>query len=397
MKLSYVIVTHDRREPLLRTLEILHRTTPLPREQWEAWVVDNASDDGTLDAVRARFPDVRLIPRASNEGVGARSHAFGPARGQYLILLDDDSYPVGDTVTRSIEYLDTHPHSAAVVGKVILPDGSLEACAMPAVMLSGAVCLRKSVLTRVGGFRPEFFRKAGEYDLSFRIWQAGYSVDRFEDVAYRHDKVMTGRSAPFAHRMDLRNNLILVERYLPEEYRRIYRRDYVHRYSLIARHAGCGTAAVRARLEAMLWAIKEEATGRQTLSPEVLGILFEHDGQYQAIKTWAAAGRYQSVVIADFSKTLYATHQACRRAGLNVLAIADGNPVFAGETYRGLSVVPLDQAAAMQPDAVILSNINPAQVDARLAAIARHFTGPTLRLWHPRHIADAIPQYRQAG
>ena len=121
----------------------------MPRAQWEIWVVDNGSTDGTLDAVRQEFPEVNLIARPRNEGVWARSHAFGSARGKYVILLDDDSYPIGDAARRSMDYLDTNPRCAAVVGKVILPDGSFEACALPAVMLSGAVCIRDaSVETR---------------------------------------------------------------------------------------------------------------------------------------------------------------------------------------------------------------------------------------------------------
>ncbi len=138
MKLSYVIVTFNRREALLRTLGILHRTTPLPLGEWETWVVDNGSTDGSLEAVRQQFPDVHLIARPANEGVWSRSYAFAPARGQYLILLDDDSYPIGDAAAKSIDYLETHPACAAVVGLVVLPDGSFEACAFPAVMLSGA-------------------------------------------------------------------------------------------------------------------------------------------------------------------------------------------------------------------------------------------------------------------
>ena len=42
MKLSYVIVTYNRREALLNTLRHLAVTTPLPLDQWETWVVDNA-------------------------------------------------------------------------------------------------------------------------------------------------------------------------------------------------------------------------------------------------------------------------------------------------------------------------------------------------------------------
>jgi GT2 family glycosyltransferase len=78
MKLSYVIVTHNRREPLLKTLRHLFSTTPLPSDRWEAWVVDNASTDGTETAVREEFPTVRYVARPTNEGVWARSSTTTP-------------------------------------------------------------------------------------------------------------------------------------------------------------------------------------------------------------------------------------------------------------------------------------------------------------------------------
>ena len=184
-------------------------------------------------------------------------------------------------------------------------------------MLSGAVCLRKTVLTEVGGFRPEFFRKAGEYDLSFRIWQAGYSIERFEDIVYRHDKVMGGRSAAFAHRMDLRNNLILVERYLPPEMRPIYRADWTQRYAAIAAQAGCAVAAWQARAEAKLWRARETLTGRQTLGPQPVDAIFEWQSQANSIADWARQHHPRRVAIADFSKNIYATFRGCREVGLN--------------------------------------------------------------------------------
>lgn len=384
VKLSYVIVTHQRREPLLRTLEILERTTSLPRPQWETWVVDNGSTDGTADAVRSRFPDVRLIVRPGNEGVWARSYAFGPARGKYLILLDDDSYPVGDAATRSIDYLDSHDNCGAVVGRVVLPDGSLEACALPSVMLSGAVCLRKSVTERVGGFRREFFRKAGEYDFSFRIWDAGYSVERFEDVVYRHDKFMGGRSSSLAHRMDLRNNLILAERYLPAPIRAEYRRDWSQRYKAMAAHAGFGRAARLALLEAKLWRVREAVLGRQPLSPAALGSVFGLGAQADAIAAWSRANNVRRVVIADFGKNLYATYRGCAQAGLSVSAVAENHPAFSGVKYREVPIQPDAEAMATRPDGVVISNVNPAQIDAVERRLRGQFAGPVLRLWEPK-------------
>jgi GT2 family glycosyltransferase len=408
MRLTYIIVTHNRRQALLRTLGILPLRTPLPPEQWETWVVDNASTDGSAEAVARLFPEVRRLARRRNEGVSARSHAFTPARGEYIVLLDDDSYPEADAVLRSMEYMDAHPRTAAVVGRVVLPDGSLEAAALPAVMLSGAVCIRKSVLDQVGGFRREFFRKAGEYDLSFRMLAAGWTIERFEDLVYRHDKVLTGRSNALAHRMDLRNNLILTERFLPPQLRAVYRTDWRQRYELIARHAGHQAAARRAVWEARLWAWREEIGRRiggrfrgqlrgRILSDEILEAVFGFRAQAQAIAQWSARLGIRRVVIADLGKNIYATWAGCRAAGLEVLAVADNAPAFSGYAYRGARIESDLSALQRQPQGVVLANVNPAQVDRRVDQLQQVFDVPVLRLWHPRTLAEAATPAASIG
>lgn len=389
MKLSYVIVSHNRCDALMRTLAILHETTPLPRDAWEIFVVDNASADGSVDAVRLRFPETRIIQRGRNEGVGARSHAFAHARGEFVILLDDDSYPIDNAVIDSMDYLDANRNCGAVVGAVLLPDGSREACAFPSVMLSGAVCIRKSVIDRVGGFRREFFRKAGEYDFSFRIWQAGFTIERFEDIVYRHDKVMAGRSSAFAHRMDLRNNLILVERFLPADARQIYREDFTQRYAALASAAGEMKAAKRAIHEAKLWRVREMIAGRQTLSRAAFEVNFDWQRQADAVAAWAKANQIRRVAIADYSKNLFATWRAAQLAGLQVIGIVDDNPAFASIRYRGCDVIASNAFDRKSVDGVILSNVNPAQVDSKLKQMSTWHAGPTLRLWHPRFVRDA--------
>lgn len=397
MKISYVIVTHNRREALLKTLRHLFETTPLSPREWEAWVVDNASTDGTEAAVREEFPTINYLMRPTNEGVWARSAAFKPAHGEFIVLLDDDSYPIDEAIPKSLAFLETHPDSAAVVGKVVLPDGTGEGCAFPKVMLSGAVCIRRQVLLSVGGFRPEFFRKAGEYDLSYRIWQAGWTIDRLEDVVYRHDKVMTGRSKPFAHRMDLRNNLILVERYLPSTLRGIYRADITQRYSALAREAGCGRAARQARVEGFFWRIREAVSGRQTLSDEVIEELYGLDEQASAVRMWARRTKVRSVVIADFSKNLWATYNACKLAGLEVLAIADNGGAFQGLRYRGVKVLPVEEAMKRGAGGVVVSNMNPAQVGGKVEAVKKVFEGPVLALYSPVFSEPERAALRKAG
>jgi GT2 family glycosyltransferase len=396
MKLSYVIVSYNRRESLLKTLGILETHTPLSRSAWEVWVVDNASTDGSAQAVRTSFPSARIIQRDRNEGVWARSHAFARAAGDYIVLLDDDSYPVGNAVVDSVDHLERHPTCGAVVGRVVLPDGSLEACAIPTVMISCAVVLRKSVIDRVGGFRREFFRKAGEYDFSYRIWQAGFSVDRFEDIVYRHDKVLSGRSSHQAHRLDLRNNLILIDRFIPANMRPVMRRDAVQRYSAMARHAGQGRAVTQALIEAAGWRVREALTGRETLDTATFERIFAFQSQQQRVAAWAHEHNIRSVALADFSKNLLGAWRAGVNNGLDVRAVVDDHPAFAGLSYEGAPVVGRDQLRSLDVQGVIVSNINPAQVASRTEAVRQVFHGPVLTLWEPAFLTHVAEDRRAA-
>jgi GT2 family glycosyltransferase len=152
MRISYVIITRNRRERLLETLARLEENTPLDRHQWETIVVDNASEDGTVAAVRGAFPGVRTIALTSNEGMPARNHAFAQAHGEFLVSLDDDSYPAPGAIEIALNHLASRPLTAALTARAVLPDGKWEASAFPHVILGGACVLRRSALQKIGGF-----------------------------------------------------------------------------------------------------------------------------------------------------------------------------------------------------------------------------------------------------
>jgi N-acetylglucosaminyl-diphospho-decaprenol L-rhamnosyltransferase len=392
MKISYVIITRNRRERLLATLARLEENTPLLQNAWETIVVDNASEDGSVAAVRSAFPDVRTIGLTSNEGMPARNHAFAQARGEFLISLDDDSYPAPGAIEIALKYLASRPLTAALTARAVLPDGKWEASAFPRVILGGACVLRRSAILKVGGFPAEFFRQAEEYDLSFRLWKAGYTVEREEALIFRHDKSPGGRSSALTHQMDLRNNLILVERYLPASLRSEYRHDWIRRYCAIARNDGCEIAMADALRDARQWAKRERATGRQTLPPLLVEKLFDLEKQGDLVRQWKRQHAIRRVAIADFSKNYFATWRACTLAGLEIAALADDRAAFAGMSHRGVPIVPISQTVRRSIDGIVLSNINPAQIDDRLDDLRNAFPGPILRLWNPKPaagVADA--------
>jgi len=275
---------------------------------------------------------------------------------------------------------------------VELPDGSPEGPAFPTVLLGGATCFRASVLKQVGGFSHEFFRQAEEYELSFRIWGAGYRIERFEDIVFRHDKVNgPGRASELVHKMDIRNNLIVAERFLPQPLRRAYRDDWAQRYSAIAKHADHANAAKQGRRAARYWAIKEAVRGRQTLSDKAIERIFQFQKQADAVQGWASRQNLKRVCVADFSKNLFATMNACAKAGLAVVSIIDDNPAFWGLNYRGVAVVPSTAVSPESIDGIVMSNINPAQIDKRMDALRGKFSGPILRLWQPKLIGNVFP------
>ena len=388
MKLSYVIVTRNRRDALLQTLARLEENTRLSRRTWETIVVDNASDDGGPEAVVKRFRTARVLRLPENEGMPARNHGFKVAQGRYVCMLDDDSYPTGEAVPMSIGYLEKHAGTAAVVGRVELPGGQCEAPALPCVLLGGASVVRKAVLDRTGGFSPEFFRQAEEYDLSFRIMRLGHRIERFEDVVYRHEKAPGGCGGALVHRMDLRNNLILVERYLPKSLRRQYRHDWVRRYTALARAEGHAAAAKKGLYEALVWARRERAVGRQTLDERTIEQALGLRAQAEAVVAWKKQHGVRRVAIADFGKNLYATYAACTAAALEVVALADDRVAFERMVYRGIPVVCREKLEAMAIDGVVVSNTNPAQV-ATIAEGARRVTAaPVLTFWRPRYLSN---------
>lgn len=396
MRLSIVIVTHNRRETLLATLGRLRDNPSLPHDAMEVLVVDNGSTDGAPDAVEAfaagragepapRFA-VRVIRRPRNEGVAARNHAFAVASGKYVALIDDDSYPLEDALGRAMARMDEAADVGAVGGRVLLADGTFEASAFPSVMINCAVCIRKSALDQVGGFPEDFFRQAEEYDLSFRLWNAGHRIERYEDLLFRHEKAAGNRTPAAIHRLDTRNNLILLDRYLDQPLRNEYRADWLARYRAIARHAGHSRAVTLGQAQARWRQVASLGRGRRPLTPAALEANFELERQARLVAAWAKLHGVRRAALADFSKNIYATFNACRGAGIELACLAENGPAFAGLQYRGLPILT-DEAAAKscgnKIDGVILANVSPARVELRARQIESRFALPVLRFWSP--------------
>jgi GT2 family glycosyltransferase len=391
MKLSCIIATRNNCEALQATLDHLAGASGLPAHDRETIVIDNGSTDATPDLL-ARRRDVRSISLAENQGVPARNFALAQAHGRFVAFLEDDIRPIDRAIANALTYLGRNPMTAAIVARIVLPDGTADAPALPSVLMSGASIVRKSALDKVGGFATEFFRQAADYELSFRLWRAGHCIERFEDLQFARTRMPVRASSPLVCRMDLRNNLILCERFLPRPLRHAYRHDWMRRYALLARQEGRAAVANTAVKESRIWARREAAVGRRLLGPDAIESIFGLADQRDRIAAWARQNRIRRVCIADWGKNLFATYSACRASGLMIHCILDDHPAFAGAEYRTIPVLSescIDRAGF---DGILLSTINPAQVHPRAAALEARFGVPVLRLWEPKQLTRPPPR-----
>jgi GT2 family glycosyltransferase len=113
---SVIIPTFNRKDDLLSCLNSLKNST---YPNLETIVVDNASTDGTYDAVKQIFPNVKMVRSEKNLGVtGGRNRGAIESRGDYLLFLDHDMIVDRRMIEELLKTLKTDP-KIGVAGPVV--------------------------------------------------------------------------------------------------------------------------------------------------------------------------------------------------------------------------------------------------------------------------------------
>ena len=125
-ELTVIIVSYNTRALTLKCLETLHATTL--RTRFRTVVLDNASSDGSADAVAAAFPQVELIRSAENLGFArANNVVAAQADTEWLLLLNPDTEVHDGAVDTLLAFSRAHPEAGITGGRTVFPDGSLNA------------------------------------------------------------------------------------------------------------------------------------------------------------------------------------------------------------------------------------------------------------------------------
>ncbi len=352
-RVSFVLATHNRRAVVTRTLERLDHCG-LDRRDYEIVVVDNASDDGTPDGLGERVD--LLIRLRRNAGSCAKAYGVERAGAEYIVFLDDDSYPHPGSVVRMIEHFERDAGLGAAGFTVHLPDGRMEGGALPDVFVGCGVGFRAEALRRAGGVDRSFFMQAEEYDLAFRLVGAGWRVRVFDDLHVEHLKTRHARKSARTTYYDVRNNLRVVARHLPSPYYEAYRKDWLQRYRWLARVDGQNGAWARGVWAGRWWATFERwRFAARRLNAEALEFFFCWNRIRRHMENLVSDG-VRTIVLADLGKNIFAYHRAAKDTGVKVLAIGDDRFCAASREYRGIPIVSLDEALEREADAVVVAN-----------------------------------------
>lgn len=198
MRASFVIVNYNRREELLITISKTIELIKNNFTDYEIVLVDNASTDGSAEAIKQHFPAVNLIENKVNTGAPAWNLGFEAAKGNYFIILDDDSH-IEEGLEEGLQYMDMNPKVGVLALNVVSgpytkdnwhwQDGEETI----GFIGCGAI-LRRETYEKIGGYADWMFLYVNEWEYGLRCIDAGYTVQFFENSRVEHRASQIHRS-----------------------------------------------------------------------------------------------------------------------------------------------------------------------------------------------------------
>ncbi len=475
-RVSFVMATHNRG---LIVLECLRKTiacagAALGHGHYECVVVDNASTDGTPDLIeslaRELFGDrgqvspdhasptaidgrcpLRVVRLDKNRGPVAKNVALEGNSADIIVLLDDDAYPLPGALAQMVRHFQDDTHLGAAVFDVTLPDGAKEASAFPDAFIGAGTALRGEALRTIprsgkhGGILPwDFFMQAEEYDLSFRLLAAGWTLQRFWDMPLMHLKTPGARIGERTTRLDVRNNLWLLAKFVPAPLSFEFAAEWLARYWRMAllrdlektqnakletqnhpansqletpvaqssaltpqRSAAHRAAFMLGAAEGMRGWAEHRGDGRLNLSAAVLERFFRFEAIHKRLERAKETMNLRRIALGDWGKNILPFWKACQALNIKIAAVLDGKlagrgPIGSGgvsmenlSDYRGIPVI--DEASFGKPsahvDAIVITAMSPVHASRRAAELQRTMGVPVLDLFARGSIATGSQEF----
>jgi N-acetylglucosaminyl-diphospho-decaprenol L-rhamnosyltransferase len=200
-RVGVVVITHNRREELLETLERLRRLPEAPATV----VVDNGSQDGTAEAVRRGHPWVDLVASPTNLGAVGRNVGVERLDTPYVAFCDDDTWWEPGSLRLAADLFDAHPVVAVLTARILVEPGAREDPIVaelrhspvrgtrpdlpgPALasFLAGASVVRRRAFVSAGGFHPRLWLGGEEELLAADLTARGWELCFVEEMTVHH-------------------------------------------------------------------------------------------------------------------------------------------------------------------------------------------------------------------
>jgi GT2 family glycosyltransferase len=272
---TVLIVAHDSSPSLERALTSVEASS----DDLEIVLVDNASSDGTVELVRARFPRCRLIESGENLGFGrACNLAARATTGELILLLNPDAWVDTTCVDRLRQAMASDPRLAWAAPRLHYPGGRRQFVWAPTVGIFGeaiqrlrnrferrrwahdllprmvralgdpgwysAACalVRRRAFDEIGGFDPGFFLYFEDADLGLRLRRAGWRLAQIGDASAFHDRHAPPPSTLVRYR---ESQLRYYRKHRPRWENRVLLRMQTKQARHTAEESGCAGGSVR--------------------------------------------------------------------------------------------------------------------------------------------------------
>ncbi|USN53899.1 MAG: glycosyltransferase family 2 protein [Candidatus Nomurabacteria bacterium] len=225
VELSIIIVNYKSRglvKTCLRGIEQSHL-----RCSYEVIVVDNNSNDGTMEMLQERFPDVKGIQLNENRGLASGNNVgMRAAQGQFFLIINPDIAIFENMIEKMLDFMKKNPQIALLAPKLTNPDGTVQESMyrFPGMMiplyrrtplgnlpwakkalrhyimrdtekthtqpvdwvLGACMLVRRSAYEQIGEMDERYFLYFEDVDWCRRFWAAGYAVYYYPEAALVH-------------------------------------------------------------------------------------------------------------------------------------------------------------------------------------------------------------------
>ncbi|KAF6245796.1 glycosyltransferase family 2 protein [Nitrosopumilus sp. b2] len=193
-KVSIIIINYNGKKLLEKCLESLFQ---IDYENFEIILVDNNSNDGSIEYVTKNFPSIIIIKLDSNKGFAEPNNmATKIAKGDYLLFLNNDTIVTKNFLTELIQVIENDKKIAICQSLLLKPDGSVDSSGdfidplgvvynsrtIPTkereISSARGACMliKKNIFDELGGFDEHFFVSFEDVDIGWRAWIKGYKV-----------------------------------------------------------------------------------------------------------------------------------------------------------------------------------------------------------------------------